>query len=100
MRQFEISVTSKALSDVDKLRFAIVFKYRAPLTAKRYLKGLNDTIQSLKIGADSIQIDTNLSVLYGFDIRRVNYKEMAILYSIEGDIAYIHRIMPQSLIIF
>ena len=48
MRQFEISVTSKALSDVDKLRFAIVFKYRAPLTAKRYLKGLNDTIQSLK----------------------------------------------------
>lgn len=100
MRQFEISVTSKALSDVDKLRFAIVFKYRAPLTAKRYLKGLNDTIQSLKIGADSIQIDTNLSVLYGFDIRRVNYKEMAILYSIEDDIAYIHRIMPQSMIIF
>ena len=100
MRQFEISVTSKALSDVDKLRFAIVFKYRAPLTAKRYLKGLNDTIQSLKIGAYSIQIDTNLSALYGFDIRRVNYKEMAILYSIEDDIAYIHRIMPQSMIIF
>ena len=100
MRQFEISVTSKALSDVDKLRFAIVFKYRAPLTAKRYLKGLNDTIQSLKIGADSIQIDTNLSALYGFDIRRVSYKEMAILYSIEDDIAYIHRIMPQSMIIF
>ena len=100
MRQFEISLTSKALSDVDKLRFAIIFKYRAPITAKRYLKGLNDTIQSLKIGADSIQIDTNVSALYGFDIRRVNYKEMTILYSVENDIVYIHRIMPQSMIIF
>ena len=100
MRQFEISVTSKALSDVDKLRFAIVFKYRAPLTAKRYLKGLNDTIQSLKIGADSIQIDTNLSALYGFDIRRVNYKEMAILYSIEGNVVIIQRIIPQNMVIY
>ena len=100
MRQFEISLTSKALSDVDKLRFAIVFKYRAPLTVKRYLKGLNDTIQSLKVGADSIQIDTNVSALYGLEIRRVNYKEMAILYSVEDDIVYIHRIMPQSMIVF
>ena len=100
MRQFEISLTSKALSDVDKLRFAIVFKYRAPLTAKRYLKGLNDTIQSLKVGADSIQIDTNVSALYGLEIRRVNYKEMAILYSVEDDIVYIHRIMPQNMIVF
>ena len=98
MRRFEISVTSKALSDVDKLRFAIVFKYRAPLTAKRYLKGLNDTIQSLKIGADSIQVDERLTEQYGLDIRRVNYKEMAILYSVEDTIVYIHRIMPQSMI--
>jgi len=99
MRQFEISLTSKALSDVDKLRFAIVFKYRAPLTAKRYLKGLNDAIQSLKVGADSIQIDSALSNQYGLDIRRVNYKEMAIVYTVEENMVYILRIMPQSMII-
>ncbi len=100
MGQFEISLTSKALSDVDKLRFAIVFKYRAPLTAKRYLKGLNETIRSLKTGADSIQIDEELSKQYGLDIRRINYKEMAILYTVEGEKVYILRIMPQSLIVF
>ena len=100
MGQFEISLTSKALSDVDKLRFAIVFKYRSPLTAKRYLKGLNETIRSLKIGADSIQIDEELSKQYGLDIRRINYKEMAILYTVEGQKVYILRIMPQSLIVF
>jgi plasmid stabilization system protein ParE len=100
MRHFEISTTTKAQSDVEKLRFAIAFKYRAPLTAKRYVQGLNEKVQSLKIGADSIQIDEGLSEQYGFDIRRVNYKEMAIIYSVEGDIVYIHRIMPQSMIIF
>ena len=100
MKSFQISLTSKALSDVDKLRFAIVFKFRAPLTAKRYLKGLNDTIQSLKIGADSIQVDDVLSAHYGLDIKRINYKEMAILFSVEEENVHIHRIMPQSMIIF
>ena len=100
MRRFKISLTPKALSDIDKLRFAIVFKYRAPLTAKRYLEGLNNTFQSLKIGADSIRVDEELSRQFGLDMRRVNYKEMAILYSVDEDIVYIHRIMPQSMIIF
>lgn len=100
MRQFDISLASKALSDVDKLRFAIVFKYRAPLTAKRYLRGLNDAIQSLKTGADAIRVDSVLSAQYGIELRRINYKEMAIIYSVEEDVVYIHRIMPQSMIIF
>ena len=100
MNSFHISLTSKALSDVDKLRFAIVFKFRAPLTAKRYLKGINDTIQSLKVGAASTPVDPVLSAQYGFEIKRINYKEMAILFSVEDEIVYIHRIMPQSMIIF
>ena len=100
MKRFEISLAPKALSDVEKLRFAIVFKFRAPLTAKRSLKGLNNTIQSLKVGADSIKVDHVLSAQYGFDIKRINYKEMAILFSIEDEIVYIHRIMPQGMIIF
>lgn len=99
MRQFEITTTTKAQSDVDKLRFAIAFKFRAPLTAKRYVQGLNEKIQSLKVGADSIHIDEKLSAQYGIEIRRVNYKEMAILYTVEGDIVYIHRVIPQSMII-
>ena len=100
MRQFEISVTSKALSDVDKLRFAIIFKFRAPLTAKRYVEGLNKKVQSLKVGADAIQIDKVFSAQYGFDVRRVNYKEMAILYSIEGNVVIIQRIIPQNMVIY
>jgi len=100
MKRFEIFLSGKAQSDVDKLRFAIVFKFRAPLTAKRYLHGLNKKIQSLEIGADAIQVDEELSKQYGFEIRRANYKEMTILYTIEDANVYIIRIMPQSLIVF
>lgn len=100
MKRFEIYLSGKAQSDVDKLRYAIVFKFRAPLTAKRYLNGLNKKMQSLEIGADAIQVDEQLSKQYGFEIRRINYKETAILYAIEDVNVYIIRIMPQSLIIF
>ena len=100
MKRFEIFLSGKAQSDVDKLRFAIVFKFRAPLTAKRYLNGLNRKMRSLEIGADAIQVDEELSKQYGFDIRRTYYKEMTILYTIEDVNVYIVRIMPQSLIIY
>ena len=97
---FEISLTGKAQSDVDKLRYAIVFKFHAPLTAKRYLQGLNKKITSLETSADSIQVDEELSEQYGFEIRRIFYKGMAILYTIEDIDVYIVRIMPQSMIVF
>ena len=100
MKRFEIYLSGKAQSDVEKLRYAIVFKFRVPLTAKRYLHNLNKKVQSLEIGADAIQVDEELSKQYGFEIRRINYKEMAILYTIEDVNVYIIRIMPQSLIIF
>ena len=100
MKRFAIYLSGKAQSDVDKLRYAIVFKFRAPLTAKRYLQGLNKKMQSLEIGADAIQVEEELSKQYGFEIRRINYKEMAILYTIEDSNVYIIRIMPQSLVIF
>ena len=100
MRRFEIYLSGKAQSDIEKLRYAIVFKFRAPLTAKRYLSGLNKKMQSLEIGADAIKVDEELSKQYGFEIRRTHYKEMTILYTIEDTNVYVVRIMPQSLIIF
>ena len=68
MKRFDITATPKAQSDVDKLRFAIIFKFRAPLTAKRYVEGLNKKVQSLKVGADAIQIDKAFSAQYGMTL--------------------------------
>ena len=49
--------------------------------------------------ADLRVVQEKLSKEYGKEIRRENYKEMAILFSIEEDEkVYIHRIIPQKLV--
>ncbi|MBR1878925.1 MAG: hypothetical protein IJ814_08005 [Paludibacteraceae bacterium] len=83
MKRFDIFLSTKARSDIASLRTTIIFQYRAPLTAKRYLAGLNTKIKSLEQGADNVPIELELANQYGMEIRRINYKEMAILYSIE-----------------
>ena len=100
MKRFTISLTSKAQSDTINLRKTIILEYRAPLTAKRYLAGLNTKISSLETGADAIRVEPILSMQYGMDIRRLNYEALAILYSIEDDKVFIQRIVAQSLIAY
>ena len=40
----------------------------------------------------------DLSEDYGTNARRINYKKMAIIYTVHDNIVYIHRIIPASLI--
>lgn len=100
MGRFEIFVTEEAEADLQELRDIIEFSYQAPLTAKRYVEELNTKMQWLVNGADYFPVVPELSYQYGCDMRRLNFKKMAILYSIEGDIVNIHRIIPQSMVIY
>lgn len=95
----EIKFTEKALKDLYELDYTIRYNYQAPLTAERYLTGLKQTIQELSQAADLSVVQSKLSLKYGVEVRRINYKEMAVLYSIEEDVVIVHRILPQSMII-
>ena len=37
-----------------------------------------------------------LSLQYGMEVRRLNYKNTAVLYSIIGTTVYVHRVMPAA----
>lgn len=100
MASYSIFLTEAARLDIQALRDAIAYYYRAPLTAKRYVADLNTKMQWLSNGADFFPIVPELSYQYGRDIRRLNFKKMAILYSIEGHKVYVHRIIPQSMVIY
>jgi plasmid stabilization system protein ParE len=100
MARFEIFVTEEAERDIHDLNDAIEFSYQAPLTASRYVEELNTKMQWLANGADFFPVVPELSYQYGCDIRRLNFKKMAILYSIEGEVVNIHRIIPQSMVIY
>lgn len=99
MTQRDVKITEVALSDLFELDYTIRREYQAPLTAARYITGLEKQIKGLSRVADLRVVQEKLSKEYGKEIRRENYKEMAILFSIEDDEkVYVHRIIPQKLV--
>jgi len=96
----ELVYLEKAKEDLFRLNDYIENQCKAPLTAFRYLEGLEGRIQWLRGNAELFPIEPELSFIMGFEVRRLNYEKMAILYSIDDEIVYIHRILPQSMVIY
>jgi len=101
---YDIFISEQANKDFDDLEFAIKYEYQSPLTAFRYLQGLKNKINELKIFAEIYAIETSeFYQQFGFRVRRINYKNMAIIYTIHENIEYenfvfIRRVIPASLV--
>jgi plasmid stabilization system protein ParE len=95
-----IEYSAQSLEDMRDLSDTITFTYSAPATAKRYMQGLKDSIQNIAKNPEAYPIRFNLSLLeYGLNARRLNYKKMAIIYTVNDDeTVYIHRVIASSLI--
>ena len=94
-----IEYTDTANDDLKNLAYAITHEYKSPVTAFHYVQGIKDEIKLLKRSPESYPVQTRRSLLqYGSNVRRINYKKMAIIYTVHGDIVYIHRIIPASMI--
>lgn len=99
MKKFKVHISDNAQKDLDDLYNIIVSEFSAPITAFRYVQGLKDTIKELSETAEIYQIQNRRSLQqYGANVRRVNYKKMAVIYTTHTNVVYIHRIVPQSLI--
>ena len=99
MKKYTVEFSEESKNDFVSLSNAIKYEYKSPLTAFRYLRDLKKEISKLQSSADAYQIQTRTSLLqYGANVRRINYKKMAVIYTIHGDIVYIHRIIPASMI--
>ena len=99
MKKFKVVYSKDAMSDLQKLSDVIMYKYKAPLTAVRYLDGLQKEIKRLSVLADSLPYYTRPHLQkYGRNINRTNCKKIAIIFAIYGSIVYIHRIIPANAI--
>jgi hypothetical protein len=99
--RYTIRFKSKAYSDIAQLRDFIHKKCAAPLTARRQFELLEEHLNWIEQYAELPGVDVELSIKYGQLMRNISFgKKMAIIYSVEGNIVYIHRIMPQSMIIW
>ncbi len=99
--RYTLRFKSKAYSDIVGLREYIHKECAAPLTARRQFELLDQHLTWLEQYAELPGVDVELSIKYGKIMRNITFgKKMAIIYTVEDSIVYIHRIMPQSMIIY
>ena len=97
--KYRIVYSDRASNDFRELYRVIAHDYGEPQTAFHYTQGLIDTINSLKTYPTAHAVRNNHSLLkFGFNVRRVNYKKIAIIYTIHDDVVFIRRIIAGSLI--
>ena len=98
MKKYNIKLTEEAKQERKSLAHFIKDEVHAPLTAKRYMLGLEEEIKKLENSAGSLAVDENLSRRFGIEVRRTNYKNVTVIYSVEGQTAYVHHIIPQKMV--
>jgi len=100
MKAYKIVYSQKAIADRDELFDVIRYDFHAPLTAFKYTQELIDTIKKLQFFPEAYSVQTHSFLSqFGTNVRRVNYKKMAIIYTIQNDFVYIHRIIAGALLL-
>ena len=100
MARFEIVFSEQANTDIQNLTDAIMYEFQAPLTAFKYVQGLLNEIKKLKTIANFLPVQKSSYFLqYGFNVKRLRYKKMTIIYTVIGNAVYIIRVVPSSTII-
>ena len=56
MKNYSIVYSEKAINDVDDLFYFIKNEYQSPITAKKYIKGIINTIEILSKQPESFSI--------------------------------------------
>lgn len=99
MNKYNIVVLESAIQDLIDLSNTISFVYKSPRTSVKYIRNLKSEIAKLSHSAENYAIQTRpFFRQYGFNVRRINYNRMAIIYTVHEDVVYIQRIIPASMI--
>jgi plasmid stabilization system protein ParE len=99
MNRYIVAISEQAQQDLRDLSNVISFEYKSPLTAIKYLRGIYDEMRKLQLIADFLPIQKSAYFQqYGYNIRRLKYKKMTIIYTVTGNTVYIVRVVPSSTI--
>ena len=99
-KKYVVRSLPTADADMDNLEQYIVTQCSAPLTAVSQFQLLYKLFEWLETFAELPAVHVPLSIQYGKIMRTIPFgKKMTIVYEVEEDVVYIHRIMPQSMII-
>jgi len=70
-----------------------------PMTAAKHYDGILECFATLQANPFINSVRNTPSLLqFGMNVRRHNFKKMAIIYTVNNDTIYIHRIVASSMI--
>jgi len=99
MKKYRIEVSEQARADIIGLQDVIIYEYKSYETAISYVEGLEKTIYNLQTTAESFVLQNQPYFRkYGLFVYRINYKKMAIIYTVHNELVIIQRVIPASLI--
>jgi plasmid stabilization system protein ParE len=93
--RYQVLLSEDAENDFNDYINFIENECKAPATASKHYDGIINVLLDLEVHPAIYVIQTRPSLAkFGHNVRRINYKKMAIIYTIHGNVVYIHRIMP------
>lgn len=100
IRRCSVKITDTAFQDIENVHDYIAYELFEPITADKYIRGIYDAIKHLAFYGASIAVSERdfLRSKYGATVRNINYKKMAIVYTIEREQIIVQRIVAGSLI--
>ncbi|MCL2327123.1 MAG: type II toxin-antitoxin system RelE/ParE family toxin [Bacteroidetes bacterium] len=97
--KYTVKLSDRANADFDNYINHIIYEYDAPITASKHHDGIIEILLGLSENPYKNAVRNNNSLHpFGENVRRANFKKMAIIYTIHGNIVYIHRILAASMI--
>ena len=100
MRKYVVKIKNTAFQDINNVHEYIAYELFEPVTADKYIRGIYEAIKHLSIYGASIPVSDREFLLskFGASVRNINYKKMAIIYTVENNVITIQRVMAASLI--
>jgi len=97
--RYRVKMSNEAQVDFDSYIDYILYDCDAPITAAKHFTEINDIISSLAVNPFIYAVRHDDSLLkYGLNVRRANFKKIAILFSVFDDLVFIHKIIASSMI--
>jgi hypothetical protein len=93
--RYKVRMLPEARADMHRLHDYIAFECFQEDTADRHLKGIQTTIDKLELigGIIGVSLNKSLRRQYGDSVRTIMYKKMAIIYTVQGNIVLVRRVV-------
>jgi len=96
---YQLKLSTEAEKDFEIYIDYILIDCDMPMTAAKHKAGILEILLSLTENPQINPIrDTPFLHKFGKNVRRVNYKKMAIIYTIDENVVYVYRIIASSMI--